>query len=110
MPPTVADMVLRRSASNGIDARLRHTRDLRDEPGQTVDPPIQKRPGKRGDGRGRPGKGFTDVDCASDTEFVRMGSHDPRHHAAPNPWLELPMTGLERGVSVGDIRPRCASR
>src|ERR1700678_2781818 len=45
-------------------------------------------------------KYFTDIDCASDTEFMCKGSHDPRHHAEPNPLLKSPMTGLERGVSV----------
>jgi len=46
-------------------------------------------------------KRFTDVDCASSTEFARNRSHDPRHYAGANPLLKSPMTGLERGVSVG---------
>ena len=55
MPPTVADMVLRRSASNGINTRMRHTRDLTDEQWQALDPLIP-RARKRRDGRGRPWK------------------------------------------------------
>ena len=46
-------------------------------------------------------KCFTDIDCASDTEFVRKGSHDPRHYAEPNLLLKSPMTGLERGYRSG---------
>ena len=38
IPPTVADLVLRRSASNGINTRMLHTRDLADEQWQTLDP------------------------------------------------------------------------
>jgi transposase len=55
IPPTVADLVLRRSASNGINTRMRHTRDLTDEPWQTLHPLIP-RPRKQRDGRGRPWK------------------------------------------------------
>ncbi len=32
-----------------------------------------------------------------------------RHHAAANPLLKPPVTGLERRVSVGEIRSGCAS-
>ena len=49
IPPTVADLVLRRSASNSINTRMLHTRDLADEQWQTLDPPIP-RPRKRRDG------------------------------------------------------------
>jgi hypothetical protein len=38
IPPTVDDLVLRRSASNRINTRMRHTRDLTDEQWQTLDP------------------------------------------------------------------------
>jgi transposase len=55
MPLTVDNLVLRRSASNGINTRMRHTRDLTDEQWQTLDPLIP-RPRKRRDGRGRPWK------------------------------------------------------
>jgi hypothetical protein len=54
-------------------------------------------------------KWFTDIDCASDTEFVRKGSHDSHHHDEPNPLLKSPVTGLVRGVSVGEAGPGCAS-
>jgi hypothetical protein len=54
-------------------------------------------------------KCFTDIDCASDTEFVGKGSHDPRHHAEANPLLKSPVTGLERRESVREVGPRCAS-
>src|SRR5262249_1746285 len=52
---------------------------------------------------------FTNIDCASLTEFARRGSHDPRHPAGANPLLKSAMAGLERGVSVGEIRPGCTS-
>jgi hypothetical protein len=54
-------------------------------------------------------KCLTDIDGASDTEFVRKGNHDLPHHAEPNPLLKSPVTGLERGVSVGEVGPRCIS-
>jgi len=44
---------------------------------------------------------FTDIDCASLTEFARKGSHDARHHAGANPLLKSPMTGPERGYRSG---------
>ena len=44
IPLSVDDLVLRRSASNGANIRMRHTRDLRHEQWQTLDPLIP-RPG-----------------------------------------------------------------
>jgi hypothetical protein len=52
IPLTVDDLVLRRSASNGINTRMRHTRDLTDGAWQTLDPLIT-RARKRRDGRER---------------------------------------------------------
>jgi hypothetical protein len=54
-------------------------------------------------------KCFAEIDCASCTKFARKVSRDPRHHAGANPLLKTPMAGLERGVSVGKVRPWCAS-
>jgi hypothetical protein len=57
-------------------------------------------------------KCFTDIDGASDTELMRKGSHDPRHHAEPNPLLKSPMTGNgTRGIGrVGRPKVRQSVR
>jgi transposase len=78
MPPTVSDLVLRRSASNGINTRMRYTRDLTDEQWQTLDPLIPK-PRKRRDGRGRPWKSRRSV-LNGILWVLRTGA----------PWADLP--------------------
>jgi transposase len=78
IPPTVADLVLRRSASNGINTRMRNTRDLTDEQWQTLDPLIP-RPRKRRDGRGRPWKSRRSV-LNGVLWVLRTGA----------PWADLP--------------------
>ena len=78
IPPTVADLVLRRSASNGINTRMRNTRDLTDEQWQTLDPLIP-RPKKRRDGRGRPWKSRRSV-LNGVLWVLRTGA----------PWADLP--------------------
>ncbi len=72
------DLVLRGSASNGINARMRHTRDLTDEQWQTLDPLIP-RPRKRRDGRGRPWKSRRSV-LNGILWILRTGA----------PWADLP--------------------
>jgi transposase len=78
IPPNVADLVLRRNASNRINTRMRHTRDLTDEQWQTLDPLIP-RPRKRSDGRGRPWKSRRSV-LNGVLWVLRTGA----------PWADLP--------------------
>ncbi len=45
------------------------------------------------------------IECAFGTEFFGKSGHDLCHNIRANPLLKAPMVGLERGVSVGEVRP-----
>lgn len=75
---TVDNLVLRRSASNGINTSMRHTRDLTDEQWHALDPLIPM-PRKRRDGRGRPWKSRRSV-LDGILWVLRTGA----------PWADLP--------------------
>jgi len=68
----------RPGTSNGINTRMRHTRDLTDEQWQTLDPLIPS-PRKRRDGRGRPWKSRRSV-LNGILWVLRTGA----------PWADLP--------------------